>query len=342
MATTRQGLRRNENARAAQLLEAAQTNNTNNNSSIKCELYFFNGWTTYTRSNGRGRVQTENIPNPGIRLKFRSAPVGTTRRIFKIYKSPVHHEGLPIEEFDYKWINKQYKEIRRSVLNKLQVVIGGHSHGGLLSVIFAEMLDQDITIPDEKLENLYVVTFNAIQIIPRTRLNRIKLLYQFANTDDVAQAIRRSGISNVFNISKNRTNNNVNMFDPEIWNSSQYIYNKTVIPMKIGIPFGNNPNYRPLSTNLHVTFDRNVSKVYYNKRYSMLWLWKSVPKTKEELKRYLAKTETGGKTVGLYVRDPLRFAHNVKSHVDYPRDKFVDAVIDMFKRRIQLGALNMV
>jgi hypothetical protein len=204
MATTRQGVRRNENKRAAQILNSAQNSNENNNSSIKCELYFFNGLTTYTTGAGRGRVQTENIPEPGIRLKFRSAPDGTKTRVYKIYTSAQHHEGLSAMEFsDHQWISKQYKEIRRSVLNKLQVVISGHSHGGLLTTIFAEMLDQDPTIPKSKLDNLYVVTFNSIQIIPKSKFKRIKKLYQFANTSNVAQAKRRIRMKEVFNKSRN-------------------------------------------------------------------------------------------------------------------------------------------
>ena len=242
-----------------------------------------------------------------------------------------------MEFADHQWINRQYKEIRRSVLNKMQVVISGHSHGGLLTTIFAEMLDKDPTIPQNKLNNFYVVTFNSIQIIPRTTLKRIKLLYQFANTADVAQAKRRGSISRLFNISRNINVNN--MFDPEVWNSSQYNTNRTTVQINNNNSFGNNANYKPLPSNLHMIFDKDVSKVYYNKRYSMLWLWKKVPARKDERVAYLRKIDTDGKTIGVYFFDFPRLASDIRSHIDYNLDKFVSAVVDMFKRRI---ALNIV
>lgn len=334
----REGTRGYENNIAKRILNSAQNSNENNNSSVKCEMYFFNGLSTYTTGRDRGRVKTEN-PEPGIRLKFRSAPEGTKKRVFAVYISKQHHEGLNLSEFDHDWIHKQYKEVRRSVLNKIQVVISGHSHGGLLTTIFAQMLDQDPTIPTSKLQNLYVVTFNSIQIIPKSKLKRIKNFYQFANTSNIAQAKRRIRMYNVFNKSRNINNNN-NMFSSDTWNKSQY----ENINYRVGVNRPNNNSNDFKFNHLHMKFNRNVSKVYYDRRYNMLWLWKGVPTRKDEIKSYLKNIETNGATIGKYgsfIGLTKMFPRNVASHIDYDRDKFVNSVIAMFRETIQNSALNV-
>jgi hypothetical protein len=280
--------KKNENAIAARLL-----NNASNNQGILCEMYWFNGWTTYSTGSNRGRVQTENHGN--IRLKFRSAPKGTSHRVFEIYLNKSRKTDIdPLIYTKDPWIQKQYEEIKRSVLNKVQVVIAGHSHGGMLTTLFAQMLNNDPDVPQEKLTNLHVVTFNAIRLIRRNQVPRISHFYQIANIDDVAQFRRTAP----------RQNNSI------------VVSNKNFMLGRVRL--GNNLKYR---SNLNFRFNNKATHAKFDPRLNVLWLWKQPDPEYVTASRIAATLEA-----------PFR---QIASHKDYDLDKFVDAVLKMFNKTLQ-------
>jgi hypothetical protein len=153
------------------------------NSETKCELFWFNGATSYTHGMGRRRVHTEKYP--GYILKFRSAPQGTLSRIMTklLGLNRIFNHRDPQD-----WLSNMYQEVKMAVKSLKKVVIAGHSHGGLITTIMAENLNKDPEVTDADLKKVYVVTFNSIRLISKSDIPRIKL-WQIVNEADVASAV---------------------------------------------------------------------------------------------------------------------------------------------------------
>jgi hypothetical protein len=180
------------------------------NRTTVCELFWFNGATSFTHGMGRRRVNTES--HPGYLLKFRSAPRGTASRILtKLFG--LDHIFRHRDPDD--WLSNMYEEVKYSVQNLKKVVIAGHSHGGLISTIMAENLANDPDITNEDRAKVYVVTFNSIRLVNPSHLKGIKI-WQIVNVGDVARFVSRGGPPFFGNYSQPVTNvNNV------LWNHNR-------------------------------------------------------------------------------------------------------------------------
>lgn len=300
--------KRRQNSRAREL-----QNNNKNNTNIKCELYWFNGLTTYTTAVNRGRVKTEDYP--GMRLKFRSAHMGTVRRVLQ----RLTRANYLTKRWDpQSYIEKTYKEIKRSVLNRVQVVIAGHSHGGLITTLMAEKLNSDPEVPSEKLNNLYIVTFNTIRIIDPSIIPRISHLYQIVNTNDIAQ-IPSGYLRPILSTFRAHP---VSQTNGMLWNG-----------------------------NLNIKHDKSTTHTFLNRKTKLLWLWRKIDeKNALTFKNKLVNvTKKACPTIlGAAVAGPVGAAAcaaatiaaskalaAVESHKNYNLDNFVTSVKNMFRETIK-------